>query len=267
MSIGLALTWTPATAADLVAHRGASFDAPENTLAATMLAWEQDADAVENDILLSRDGRLIVFHDGESAKRTTGRDVPIASLTQDEARQLDAGSWRGARFAGERIPLLEEQIASIPAGKRLFVEIKDGPATVPELQRVFAATGASADRITIISFHADTLRAVRRRLPGFPTLYLVGYDGAASSTNARGNVRASKLTEVIALARRARFTGLDLHHGWPLTAEDVRLIKTAGLELHVWTVNDVTIARHWIELGVASITTDRPGWLRAALKK
>ena len=67
-------------------------------------------------------------------------------------------------------------------------------------------------------------------------------------------------------AKAAKLTGLDLQHTWPLTKADVKKIKDAGLELHVWTVNDVAIAKHWVDLGVASITTDRPGWLREQLK-
>lgn len=115
-------TSTLALAVDIVAHRGASYDAPENTMAATRLAWQQKADAVETDIYLGKDGKIIVFHD-KTAKRTGGRDVPIADLTQAEARTLDAGSWKAPQFKGEKVPLLEEQIQSIPAGKRLLVEI------------------------------------------------------------------------------------------------------------------------------------------------
>ena len=78
-------------AVDIVAHRGASYDAPENTMAATNLAWKQGADAVETDIFLSQDGRLVVSHD-KNGKRTAGRDVEYATITQAEARALDAGS-------------------------------------------------------------------------------------------------------------------------------------------------------------------------------
>ena len=74
---------SPMSAVQIVAHRGASYDAPENTMAATRLAWEQGADAVETDIYLGKDGRIIVHHD-KTAKRTGGRDVPVAELTLDK---------------------------------------------------------------------------------------------------------------------------------------------------------------------------------------
>jgi glycerophosphoryl diester phosphodiesterase len=262
---GFALACGSARAVDIVAHRGASYDAPENTMAATNLAWKQNADAVETDIYLGRDGKLIVFHDKPSAKRTTGRDVPIHTLTQAEARELDAGSWKGPQFKGEKIPLLEEQIASVPAGKRLFVEIKPGPEIVPELKRVLAATRADEKKITIISFNYDALKEVRKQLPRYQTLYLVSYR-APDPNKAPSKTPQPTLDHVIAEAKAAKLTGLDLQHTWPLTAADVKKIRAAGLELHVWTVNDVAIAKRWIGLGVESITTDRPAWLREQLR-
>ena len=250
-------------AVDIVAHRGASYDAPENTLAATKLAWEQGADAVETDIYLSADGKIIVFHD-RTAKRTGGRDVPIASLTLAEARKLDAGTWKAPAFAGEKVPLLDEQIATIPRGKRILVEIKVGPEIVPELGRVFARTGTSEKSITVISFNFDSLVAVRKQLPNYPTLWLVGYR-VPDPVKAPEAKAPPTVDEMIRAAKAAGLTGLDLQHTWPLTADDAKKIKAAGLELHVWTVNDVAIARRWIALGAASITTDRPAWLRKQL--
>jgi glycerophosphoryl diester phosphodiesterase len=253
-----------AGAVDIVAHRGASYDAPENTMAATRLAWKQNADAVETDIYLSKDGKVVVSHD-KTGKRTAGRDVAFAEITQAEARTLDAGSWKDAKFKGEKIPLLEEQIASTPAGKRILVEIKVGPEIVLELGRVLKATGATEKNITIISFNYDSLKEVRKQLPHLPTLWLVGHP-APNAKKSATTKQPPSVDEMIRQAKAAKLTGLDLQHTWPLTAADVKKIKDAGLELHVWTVNDVEIARRWIDLGVASITTDRPGWLREQLK-
>lgn len=260
----LAFLSAPLGAVQIVAHRGASYDAPENTLAAEKLAWAQQADVVETDIYLTKDGKIIAIHDG-TYKRTTGKNAKIASLTQAEARSLDAGSWKGAQFAGEKLPTLEEQIALIPAGKRLFVEIKVGAELVSELARVFAATGADERNITIISFNYDALREVRKRLPKLPTQYLVGYK--VQDQQKPGAKRQPTLDEVIAQATAAGLTGLDLQSTWPLTSDDVRKIRAAGLQLHVWTIDDVDIAKRWKVLGADSITTNRPGWLREQLQK
>jgi glycerophosphoryl diester phosphodiesterase len=67
-------------------------------------------------------------------------------------------------------------------------------------------------------------------------------------------------------ARAAKLSGLDLQSTWPLNGADIKKIKAAGLELHVWMVDDPAVAKHWVDLGVASITTNRPGWLREELK-
>lgn len=259
------LVANPLSAVDIVAHRGASYDAPENTLAAERLAWAQGADAVETDIHLTRDGRIIVCHD-KTTKRTAGHDAAILSLTLEELRRLDAGSWKDPKFAGEKLPTLDEQIALIPAGKRMLVEIKVGPEIVPELSRVLQRTGASPQNITFISFNYDALQEVRKTLPGYRTLYLMGYKAADSKAKDPKAKKQPTLQAVIAQATAAKFTGLDLQHTWPLTPADVKKIKAAGLELHVWTVDDVAVARHWVGLGVASITTNRPGWLREQLK-
>lgn len=265
----LLLVCSPLRAVEIVAHRGASHDAPENTLAAQKLAWEQNADAVETDIHLTKDGRIIVSHDANT-KRTTGTERVIAESTQAELRLLDAGRWgkfqEGGKFAGEKLPTLEEQLALIPAGKRLFVEIKSGPEIVPELARVLQAAGRDEKTITIISFNYASLQEVRKRLPAFPTQYLVSYR-APDPTRPPPKKKQPTLDEVIAEAKAAKLTGLDLQHTWPLTSADAQKIKDAGLELHVWTVDEVDIARRWIGLGVKSITTNRPGWLREQLQR
>ncbi len=263
----LACTLSAAAAPVLiVAHRGASFDAPENTMAAHRLAWRQGADAVETDIYLTKDRGVIVLHDA-TVKRTTGKSAAIADLTVSEARKLDAGSWKAPQFAGEKLPLLAEQLAEIPAGKRMFVEIKIGPEIVPELKNVLTAARADERNVTVISFNYESLKAVRQQLPKLPTQYLVGFK--APDPKAEPNPKAKKqptLDEVIAQAKAAKLTGLDLQHTWPLTKDDVAKIRAAGLELHVWTVDDVAVAQRWIALGVDSITTNRPGWLREQLK-
>ena len=250
-------------AVEIVAHRGASYDAPENTLAAEKLAWEQKADAVETDIRLSKDGKIVVIHDA-NYKRTGALDVSVVDLGFDDARKLDAGQWKGAHFAGEKFPTLDEQIELVPKGKRLFVEIKVGPEIVPALARSLAAMHTNEKTVTIVGFQYESLREVRRLLPNYPTQYLVGYrEPRPAKTGAKNR---PTLDEIIAQAKVANFTGLDLQKTWPLTADDAKKISDAGLELHVWTVDEVAVAQRWIELGAKSIATNRPAWLRERLK-
>src|SRR5262245_53293376 len=112
-------------ATEIIAHRGASADAPENTAAAFKLAVEGGADAFEGDYYLTKDGKIICIHDNNT-KRTTGVDGKVPQMTLAELRKLDAGSWKGSKFGGEKLPTLSEALALVPAGKKTFVEIKCG---------------------------------------------------------------------------------------------------------------------------------------------
>jgi len=244
---------------EIIAHRGASFDAPENTLAAMNLAWEQNADAIELDLWLSRDGRLVVFHDAD-AKRIAGVPRKIADLTWAEVQQLDAGSWKNAQFKGERIPTLEFILMTIPKGRRAVLEIKCGPEIVPELKRVLAASKRSPRELAIISFNFESLKASRETFPEIEHYFLHSY----KKDPATG--KFPELKPLIARAQAARFHGLNLHFDWPVDDRFVREVKSAGLKMLVWTVNDAAVAKRLASAGVDAITTDRPGWLREQLR-
>jgi glycerophosphoryl diester phosphodiesterase len=246
---------------EIIAHRGASHDAPENTLPAMRLAWEQGADAIELDLWLSADGKLIVFHDKET-KRFEPKDAPsrmITALTLAEAQQLDVGTWKGPAFAGTRIPELEAILATVTAGRRVVLELKDGPRIVPEFARVLATAGLPAERLRVISFQADTLHASKRALPQVEHYFLHGY------AQDKKTGTWPTLAAVIGQAKAAGADGLNLNHEWPVSRDFAAAVAAAGLKLLVWTVNDPAIARRWIEAGATAVTTDRPGWLRAQL--
>src|SRR5256885_16112584 len=106
---------------EIIAHRGASHDAPENTLAAVQLAWQQNADAVEVDVRMSKDGQLVVIHD-DNTRRTGKAARKVSDQTLAELRWLDVGGWKGRQWSGERSTTLEEVMAAVPHRRRLFVE-------------------------------------------------------------------------------------------------------------------------------------------------
>ena len=109
----------------IIAHRGASYLAPENTVAAAKLAWELGAGAVEVDVHLSKDNRVMVIHDKDTKKTCSGKkNLTIESTPSILLRDLDAGIWKGEEFKGEKIPFLSEIIETVPDGKILVVEIK-----------------------------------------------------------------------------------------------------------------------------------------------
>jgi glycerophosphoryl diester phosphodiesterase len=244
----------------IVAHRGASHDAPENTLAAFRLAWEQGADAVEGDFYLTQDREIVCIHDA-TTKRTAGVDLAVAKSTLAELRALDVGRWKNPRFEGERIPTLAETLAVIPEGKRIYIEIKCGPEIVPHLPPVLKQSGLKPEQTIVISFNADVVAAVRKQLPEIKAHWLTGFkqDPETKAYSPSVDAVLDKLAAI-------RATGLDVNaHRDVVDAEFVRRLRARNYEFHVWTVNALDVARHFQQLGADSITTDRPLFLRQHL--
>lgn len=242
----------------IVAHRGASWDFPENTLAAIRAAWEQGADLVEIDVRRSRDGAVVLLHD-DTFQRTAGCVDGPDSLDLAAIRALDAGAWKGLQFSGERVPTLPEVLAAVPAGKGLLVEIKADADIVPALRRDLEAGPLAHESITFICFDAETLRCAKAAVPRVKALHLAG------GTREGEKRTDADLDALIAGAVSAGFDGLDLGADWPLDAGQVGRIHAAGLQCHVWTVNEAARARALSVAGVDGLTTDRPGWLRRQL--
>lgn len=245
-------------AVEIVGHRGASFDAPENTVASMKRGWQQQADACELDIRLTKDGRIVLSHD-DTTKRTAGRNVKVVDQTFDELRTLDAGRWKGPQWTGERIPTLAEALATIPDGKRMFIELKCGPEVLPELERVLAASGKRDEQLVLIAFNVEVMRQARQRFPKLPMLWLCDYKKNAKTGE------FPTVAPLIATAKDLGANGLDVSSKFPITREFTAQVHAAGLALHVWTVDDPDMARHLAEVGVDGITTNRPGWLRSEL--
>jgi glycerophosphoryl diester phosphodiesterase len=248
-------------AVEIIAHRGSSFTAPENTLASIELAWREQTDAVEIDIWLTADGRIALSHD-EKLQRTAGHPEKVSQLRLAALQQLDVGSWKGAAWAGERIPSLEAALATIPEGKRMFVEIKAGPEILDEFVRVVKASGKKPAQVVVIAFKFEVAEGVKEKMPELAVYWLRG-------TSPRKDKKTGKWIdqpdEVLATCRKAGFDGLDLARDSKLTREYVDQMHKLGLKLYVWTVNSPEEARRLVELGVDGITTDRPGWLRGQL--
>jgi glycerophosphoryl diester phosphodiesterase len=231
----------------LVAHRGASYLAPENTVASAQLAWELNADAVEVDVYLSKDGLIVVNHDKDT-KRTSGETLIVKDTEASQLRKLDVGSYKDKKYQGEKMPFLEEIIATVPPGKELFIEIKCGPEILPALESAINKSGKK-DQMVIISFGKEVVVQAKQRMPDIPVYWL------------RGNFTEYSLDEVVAIARESQLDGVDLNYQL-VTTELMQRMDKEGLEVHVYTVNDPKEAKKLMEMKVAGITTDRPQWLR-----
>ena len=240
---------------EIIAHRGASHDAPENTLAAARLGWAQGADALECDVQLTQDGRLAVIHD-EDTRRVAGVAQAVAATSLAALQQLDAGTWKSPKFAGEKIPSLDQVLAAVPPGKRIFIEVKNGPAAVPELVRCLARCRLSPAQVAIISFQLESARAAKQALARCEVCWILERDATG---------RAPPLDEVIAACCAAELDGLDLEAEWPVDATVATRVRDAGLKLYAWTVDDAATAHALAAAKIDGITTNRPGWLRAQL--
>src|SRR5262245_45022867 len=241
----------------IIAHRGASFDAPENTLAAIRLGWDQGADGVEFDVRLSRDGRIVVHHDADTV-RLASVDRQVADQTLVELKQLDVGGWKGPQFAGERIPTLAEALAIVPPGKTAFIEVKCGPEIVSKLKRVVVESRLEPDQIIVICFASEVVSTAKAELPGVTVYWVV---------RLRDSTRPAWTADtLIESAKAINADGLDLSADPMITPDLVRPMIVAGLPVYVWTVNDPAVAIQMRAAGVAGIATDRPGWLRKKIE-
>jgi glycerophosphoryl diester phosphodiesterase len=258
---GAAASLADAPSPLIIAHRGASHDAPENTLAAFRLAWEQDADGIEADFYLTKDGRVACIHD-DTTKRTAGVELGVADTTFDELRRLDVGSWKGERWAGERIPSIEEVFATVPKGKRVYVEIKCGPEIVPAVRRAYENSGLSGSQVVVISFKESVISAVKRTMPNVKAIWLVAYrkdDGTGQWT--------PTISEIIPRLRACKADGIGTEaRREVVTDEFVRELRRSKFEFHTWTVDNPATARYFRALAVQSITTNRPAFLREQLE-
>ncbi|HNS19809.1 MAG TPA: glycerophosphodiester phosphodiesterase [Sedimentisphaerales bacterium] len=232
----------------VIAHRGASHLAPENTLAAVNLAWEHGADIVEVDVHLTKDGRIVAIHD-PTTERTAGAGLEVAKTHSRHLRRLDVGSHKHEDFTGETIPFLEEVLDTIPAGRHLFIEIKCGPEILAVLSEVLAQSGKRS-QVAIIGFDLQTMKAAKQVMPDIPAHWLCD----------------KKLWRPFSrsLAKTAKEHGLDgmSIHWSGVTWRFAQAMRRAGLKLYAWTVDHPADASRLHAMGVDGITTNRPGWLR-----
>ncbi len=242
------------------AHRGESYDAPENTLAAFRLAWERGIKTVELDVRLSADGQLVICHDADTF-RTTGVRLAVAETRCADLRLLDAGSRKGPEWAGERIPTLEEALRELPIDCAYWIEIKSGPPTAGPLADALRRMGVGPDRAEIISFDDDALRAFTKMSPAHRTQLISGFRRADDSGTWEPTIE-----DLIARARRIGADAIAVHYEGPLTAEACERVHDAGLALCVWTVDDLEPAVRLASLGVDAITSNRAAWLRDAMQ-
>lgn len=250
----------PALAQDIVAHRGASGEAPENTLAAFRLAWKQGADAIEGDFFLTKDGRIVCIHDKDT-ERTAGRKLIVAESTLQELRQLEYGKWKHEKFEGEPIPTLEQVLDTVPEGKYILIEIKCGPEIVPVLKKILDETDLERDQLRIICFNDEVVAASKQAMPDIKTFWLTSF----KQDKITGRWKP-KMASILKTLKRTNADGLDCKGELKvLTPAFVKQLRDQDYEFHTWTINEPDHAMKLKALGVDSITTDYPAKIRKVI--
>lgn len=235
----------------VIAHRGACGHAPENTLAAFRKAVALGATFVETDLQLSRDARFLAIHD-ETVDRTTNGRGGVRDLTLAELRRLDAGSWFGSEFAGERIPTLEE---ILEFGKKndvvFYLELKPGGSWGGE----HALTGALREsgeipRTVVISFDAAVLASIRKIEPTVMTGLLF-----------EGQMEAP-LDRAVEIGARQLVVRGDL-----VTPGMISEAHKKDLQVICWTVNHPAHMRLLMAASVDGMISDYPDRVLSTLQK
>ncbi len=241
----------------LIAHRGESKDAPENTLPAYRLAVERGF-GFECDLYLSKDGRVFTFHDSNLKRTTDGANTSrCADVTwADTLSKLDVGSWgkwKGSQYAGTTPALLEDVLALARNGRRVYLEIKAGPEIVPVIKAVLSSQGnATPDNVLFICFNQSVCKAIKDIMPEYTVYWLVG-----SHVGKGESRRPITADEVIAGAREAAADGVDMNFNPDVVDEAfVAAVKKEGFSFHVWTVDDLPQALRAFAVGAETVTTN-----------
>lgn len=226
-----------------VGHRGAKGHAPENTLSSFTVAAGMGVNVVETDVHLSKDGQVVLIHDHTVNRTTNGRGY-VKDMTLAELKALDAGSWYDQRFAGERIPVLDELLVWARDRVAIAIEIKNGPIYYPGIvEQVIAALRRHAmlRQAILISFDHLAVREAKTLAPEV----------------AAGILYVGGLADPVGAARAAGADALHPHWAY-VTADLVRTAHAAGLAVSAWNPNDLPTLRMLNELGVDSVGTDYP---------
>lgn len=250
----------------IIAHRGSSMVAPENTLPAVRRALEDGAHYVELDVRLTADDQVVLFHD-RSLARLTGDPRRLGELTREELAVFDVGSWFGDAFVGEGIAGLDEALVAVRGRSALMIDMKPDPgrevalveaviATLEEEARLRRACREAADDVAAAEACGEPDVIGETRLATMsPTL-------AREAKAREPALRVTLLAQLVlpgTLDRRG-FDALGLRHN-RISDNEIRLARHYGYEVHAWTINDRARMSQLIDLGVDAIITDRPDLL------
>jgi glycerophosphoryl diester phosphodiesterase len=245
----------------IIAHRGSSFKAPENTMESVKLAWKENTDAVEVDVHASKDGTIVVIHDANTL-RTTGKDLTISNSTVGELKLLDAGSWKGKQWIGAKIPTLKEVLQTVPSNKKIFIEIKSGMDALWGVKKLIDESSLSKNQITIMDFDLTTVIKSKEILPEIETVWLKEFPKLKSTNSIN-----MELNEAIEIVLKNNLDGLNVENVEALDSKFILEMKKNNLKCYTWTIDNAERAAELINLGIDGVTTNRPKELRREISE
>ena len=226
----------------IIAHRGISFDLPENSLSAFNASWAVGVDGIEGDFHLTRDGSIVCIHDNNTS-RVCNKNLVICNSTLQELKELNL-QCEGKDHLNIKIPTLTEVLKTVPSGKKIFIEIKCGVEILSPLIKELSRSKINSTQVVIISFDRQVVKELKEMAPEYKALLLYSYK--------EGREVSSLINEMFDI--KADGIGTDNQ----LSKEFVEKVIISGLEYHSWTIDNADTANQLISWGSNSITTNEP---------
>ena len=226
----------------IIAHRGISFDLPENSLSAFNASWAVGVDGIEGDFHLTRDGSIVCIHDNNTS-RVCNKNLVICNSTLQELKELNL-QCEGKNHLNIKIPTLTEVLKTVPSGKKIFIEIKCGVEILSPLVKELSRSKINSNQVVIISFDRQVVKELKEMAPEYKALLLYSYE--------EGREVSSLINEMFDI--KADGIGTDNE----LSKEFVEKVIISGLEYHSWTIDNADTANQLISWGTNSITTNEP---------
>ena len=254
----------------IVAHRGASHSAPENTIPSFELAFKENADFIEGDFWLTRDNEIVCIHDPDT-KRVSKEKINLQIRTSilAELKKVDIGSWRGSKYTGTTIPTLQGVLQIIPPDKGIYIEIKDDREIfmkkLSEILKPFLIENESSNsnrEVRLITFNPKTVLSAKEYFPKIKIYWLFGwYFSKIKLINMIAHKR------IMRTLRKYNCDGIDLNAAPYIDAVLVKFFREKNLDFCAYDVDKLEDAIKLINLGVDSITTNSPLEMREKIEK
>ena len=239
----------------VIAHRGASSKAPENTIAAYNLAWKLDSDAIEIDVRKTKDAFFVCSHDN-NLNRTSSNQKSISSMLLSELTEVDIGSWKSKKYKNERMPLLSKVLSTVPEGKKVFIEIKDTLEEIDKLMSIVKKSKLKIKDCHFLSYIPANIKEIKKDFPKFKA--------TLNTIPAFYNYEIEKIKKLI---DSTNSDGISLHID---SIESIKLVKKLKKEENfvlAWTVNDSRFMRKLTKWQADGIITDYPKKLFRIINK